>query len=137
MSMTLRLIVLLAAAALTMSSSVRAEDCQNAASQRELNSCANAAYEKSDAELNALYKQVTARLKDDARRTKLLVATQRAWIAFRDAECAFVGEPTADGSVNPLVRANCLDRITSARVNDLKSYLQCAEGDVSCPLPPQ
>jgi uncharacterized protein YecT (DUF1311 family) len=135
--MTLRLIVLLAAAALTMSSSVRAEDCQNAASQRELNNCANAAYEKSDAELNALYKQVTARLKDDARRTKLLVATQRAWIAFRDAECAFVGEPTADGSVNPLVRANCLDRITSARVNDLKSYLQCAEGDVSCPLPPQ
>jgi uncharacterized protein YecT (DUF1311 family) len=120
-----------------MSLSAHAEDCQNAASQRELNNCANAAYEKSDAELNALYKQVTARLKDDARRTKLLVATQRAWIAFRDAECAFVGEPTADGSVNPLVRANCLDRITSARVNDLKSYLQCAEGDVSCPLPPQ
>jgi uncharacterized protein YecT (DUF1311 family) len=137
MSMALRLIVLLAAAALTMSSSVRAEDCQNAASQRELNNCANAAYEKSDAELNALYKQVTARLKDDAKQTKLLVAAQRAWIAFRDAECAFVGEPTADGSVNPLVRANCLDRITSARVNDLKSYLQCAEGDVSCPLPPQ
>jgi uncharacterized protein YecT (DUF1311 family) len=135
--MALRLLILLAAAALTLSSSAHAEDCQNAASQREMNSCASAAYEKSDAELNALYKQVTARLKGDAKQTKLLVAAQRAWIAFRDAECAFVGEPTADGSANPLVRANCLDRITSARAADFKSYLQCAEGDVSCPLPPQ
>jgi len=133
----LRLVILLFAAVLALLSSAHAEDCQNAASQRELNNCAHAAYEKSDAELNALYKQVTGRLKGDADQTKLLVAAQRAWIAFRDAECAFVSAPTTGGSINPMVQANCRDRITSARVNDLKSYLQCTEGDVTCPLPPK
>jgi uncharacterized protein YecT (DUF1311 family) len=135
--MALRLVILSSAAALALLSSAYAEDCQNAGSQRELNSCANAAYEKSDAELNALYKQVTSRLKDDANQAKRLVAAQRAWIAFRDAECAFVSAPTTGGSINSMVQANCRDRITSVRVNELKSYLQCTEGDVTCPLPPQ
>ena len=47
------------------------------------------AYKKADAELNVLYRQITARLKDDKATTELLVAAQRAWVAFRDAECAF------------------------------------------------
>jgi uncharacterized protein YecT (DUF1311 family) len=135
--MSLRLVILLSAAALTPLSSANAEDCQNALSQREMNNCANEAYEKSDTELNALYKQVTSRLKGDAKQASLLVAAQRAWIAFRDAECAFVSSPTTGGSVNSMVQANCRDRVTSARVNDLKSYLQCEEGDVDCPLPPK
>jgi uncharacterized protein YecT (DUF1311 family) len=135
--MALRLVILLSAAALTPLSSAHAEDCQNSVTQGEMNNCANEAYEKSDAELNALYKQVGSRLKGDAKQANLLVTAQRAWIAFRDAECAFVSSPTTGGSVNPMVQANCRDRVTSARVNDLKSYLQCTEGDVTCPVPPK
>ena len=59
-------------------------------SQAELNDCYGNAYKKADAELNVLCRQITARLKDDKATTKLLVAAQRAWVAFRDAECAFL-----------------------------------------------
>jgi uncharacterized protein YecT (DUF1311 family) len=135
--MARRLVILVSAVALAALSSAHAEDCQNAASQREMNKCASAAYNKSDAELNAVYKQVTSRLKGDAKQANLLVTAQRAWVAFRDAECAFVSSPTTGGSINAMVEANCLDRVTSARANDLKAYLQCTEGDADCPLPPK
>ena len=66
-------------------------------SQAELNECYGNAYKKADAELNILYGQITARLKDDKATAKLLVAAQRAWVAFRDAECNFLrpGFPAA------------------------------------------
>ena len=51
--------------------------------------CYGNAYKRADAELNILYRQITARLKDDKATAKLLVAAQRAWVAFRDAECNF------------------------------------------------
>jgi uncharacterized protein YecT (DUF1311 family) len=114
-----------------------AEDCRNAMTQSELNDCAYEAYRKSDAELNALYKQITSRLKDDPKQAQLLVTAQRAWIAFRDAECAFVTSPSTGGSVYPMVLSNCRERLTRARLNDLRSYLHCREGDSDCPLPPQ
>jgi uncharacterized protein YecT (DUF1311 family) len=135
-SMGLRLAILLSVAAVPLSIA-RAESCGNAVTQGELNDCANEASRKSDAELNALYKQIMSRLKDDTKQAKLLATAQRAWIAFRDAECAFVNSPSTGGSVYPMVLSNCRDRLTRARVNDLKSYLHCEEGDVDCPLPPK
>ena len=53
-------------------------------SQAELNECYGNAYKRADAELNVLYRQITARLKDDKATTKLLVAAQRAWVAECD-----------------------------------------------------
>jgi hypothetical protein len=44
---------------------------------------------EADVELNVLYRQITASLNDDEATTELPVAAQRAWVAFRDAECAF------------------------------------------------
>jgi uncharacterized protein YecT (DUF1311 family) len=115
----------------------RAEDCSKAMTQTEMNACANEAYKKSDAELNALYKQILERLRNDANATQQLVSAQRAWIAFRDAECTFVASPSTGGSIHPMVLSYCRERLTSARVTDLKSYLRCEEGDVMCPLPPK
>jgi uncharacterized protein YecT (DUF1311 family) len=128
---------LLAVLAANPLSIAHAEDCSNAKTQTEMNLCANQAYEKSDAELNALYKQILKRVKNDTVATRRLVSAQRAWIAFRDAECTFVASPSTGGSVYPMVLSHCRERLTRARVNDLKSYLHCEEGDVTCPLPPQ
>ena len=115
-----------------------AESCDTgSSSQADLNECYSNAYKKSDGELNALYKQITARLKDDAATTKLLVAAQKAWVAFRDAECNFQTSGSAQGSVYPMVQSICLDGLTGNRINDLKSYLKCEEGDLSCPVPAQ
>jgi uncharacterized protein YecT (DUF1311 family) len=122
---------------LAPASVARADDCANAMDQATMNECANKAYQKSDAQLNALYKQIRQRLKGDGDATKLFVAAQRAWVAFRDAACKFSTSGVSGGSIYPTVYAGCLDRLTKARVDDFKTYLACQEGDLSCPVPPQ
>ncbi len=51
--------------------------------------CAGADFKASDAKLNTDYGEIMKRLSDDADARKLLQESQRAWIAFRDAECKF------------------------------------------------
>lgn len=100
-----------------------------------MNECAGKALKKSDAELNAVYKEIEQRLKDDADTTKLLVTAQRNWVAFRDAECTFSDSRSAEGSVYPMIYAMCIDGLTQLRTKQLKVYLNCEEGDMSCPVP--
>jgi uncharacterized protein YecT (DUF1311 family) len=112
-----------------------AQDCANASSQTAMNICADQAYRKTDAELNAVYKQINDRLKDDKETAKLLVSAQKAWLAFRDAECTFSSSGSAQGSVYPMLVAQCRDGMTSKRIDELKTYLHCEEGDMGCPVP--
>src|ERR1700730_16468439 len=86
------LLVLVAMAPATFA---RADDCDNASDQRTMSECTDKAFRTSDATLNALYKQIVQRLQDDAATTKLLVSAQRAWVAFRDAECTFSASSTS------------------------------------------
>lgn len=112
-----------------------ADDCDNASDQATMNECAGKSFKASDTELNTLYKQIEARLKDDQDKAKLLVAAQKAWIAFRDAECDFSAAGVAGGSVYPMIVLQCRDGLTQNRVKDFKTYLSCEEGDLSCPVP--
>ena len=99
-----------------------AESCDTASSsQADLNECYGKAYKKSDDELNALYKQIMMRLKDDAATTKLLVTAQKAWVAFRDAECNFSTSGSAQGSVYPMIQSICLDGLASPNRSTKKS----------------
>jgi len=112
-----------------------AVDCANASDQSTMNQCAGQEYKAADKELNAVYQQITARLKENAEGKKLLVSAQRAWIGFRDAECNFSASGVAGGSVYPLIYSNCLTSVTKVRTEALKQYLKCEEGDLSCPVP--
>jgi uncharacterized protein YecT (DUF1311 family) len=113
-----------------------ADDCDAPGlSQAELNECYGNAYKKIDAELNVLYRQITARLKDDKATTKLLVAAQRAWVAFRDAECDFSASGVSGGSAHGMILAICLNKLTGKRIDDFKNYLKCQEGVLDCPVP--
>ncbi|BBP71985.1 hypothetical protein PHLH6_39890 [Pseudomonas sp. Seg1] len=112
-----------------------AVDCANASDQATMNQCAGQDYKAADNELNAVYKQIKERLKDNAEATKLLVDAQRAWIGFRDAECTFSSSGVTGGSVYPLVYSSCLTGVTKVRIEALKQYLKCEEGDMSCPVP--
>jgi len=104
-------------------------------SQAELNECYGNAYKKADAELNVLYRQITARLKDDQATSKLLVATQREWVAFRrDAECDFSASGVDGGTALGMILAICLDKLTLKRIDDFKNYLNCQEGRLDCPV---
>ncbi|KQZ13404.1 MULTISPECIES: lysozyme inhibitor LprI family protein [unclassified Mesorhizobium] len=117
------------------STAARAEDCTEAPDQMSANECADKAYQASDAELNKLYKQIEGRLKDDADTRKLLVTAQKAWIGFRDAECDFSSSGVAEGSAYPATVSMCLDGITQGRIDTFRGYLDCEEGDMSCPVP--
>ena len=132
----MRSLVLAASALSALASVACAQECENALDRRTMNDCAALAFKKSDAELNALYKEAESRLKTDAEAKKLLIATERAWLVFRNAECAFSASGTAGGSIYPMVYSHCLDTLTKARITDLKRYLQCEEGILSCPVPP-
>jgi uncharacterized protein YecT (DUF1311 family) len=112
------------------------QNCGDITNQTDMNICAGKAYAKSDAELNVLYKQIEARLKDDADTKKLLVSAQKAWIGYRDAECNFSSSTVTGGTAYPFISSTCLDGMTKSRIEDLKGYLKCPEGDMSCPVPP-
>ena len=112
-----------------------AVDCANASDQATMNQCAGQEFKSTDKELNAMYQQIIGRLKDNPDRKKLLVGAQRAWIGFRDTECKFSASGVEGGSVYPLIYSNCLTVVTKARIEALKQYLECQEGDMSCPVP--
>ncbi len=132
----LRLLTAMALAALTGFSApaARAQDCTDA-TQMGLDECAGAAYKKADAELNQIYGRIVARLGQDAGTKAKLVTAQKAWIAFRDADCAFRASAVAGGSIYPMAMALCLADATKQRVSELRPLLSCQEGDTTCPVP--
>jgi uncharacterized protein YecT (DUF1311 family) len=105
--------------------------------QRGLDACAGAARDKADAALNAVYKQIVARLNDDGAKTKRLIEAEKAWIAFRDAECAFANSDTEGGSIHSMEVTLCEEKLTTTRTQELRSYLKCGEGDMGCPVSPK
>ncbi|KPG92195.1 urease-associated protein [Pseudomonas sp. RIT-PI-q] len=125
----------LALTPLLFSTLAHAVDCENATDQTTMNQCAAQQNKAADKELNALYQQITTRLKSNPDSKKLLIGAQRAWVAFRDAECKFSSAGVEGGSVYPLIYSNCITELTKARVETFKNYLKCQEGDLSCPVP--
>ncbi|TGQ36440.1 lysozyme inhibitor LprI family protein [Mesorhizobium sp. M00.F.Ca.ET.216.01.1.1] len=116
----------------------RADDCANAQDQATMNECAGKSFTEADKKLNDAYKQIEGRLKGDAAAKKLLVNAQRAWVTFRNAECAFQGgPPDMAGSMYPMVVAGCQEVLTNNRLKDFQGYLNCQEGDANCPVPAQ
>ena len=110
-------------------------DCRQPATQSEMNRCAGDSYRQADGTLNVQYRQIMNRLKGDAAAAKSLTAAQRAWIGFRDAECAFQGSATEGGSIHSFMMSSCLESLTRKRIADFTAYLACKEGDMSCPVP--
>ncbi|MFK3709274.1 lysozyme inhibitor LprI family protein [Leclercia adecarboxylata] len=124
----------LIAGALLLSTSALADECTNASTQLEMNTCAAQQYQAADKTLNQTYQ--TAIKRAAAPQRDLLKKAQQAWIALRDADCALIGSGTEGGSVQPMIVNQCLAEKTNEREAYLASLMQCEEGDLSCPLPP-
>jgi len=125
------LLILMAA----LSSAALGDECDDAVDQLTLNACADQAFRKADEELNAVYKKLQSRKMDDAQAGKLLIAAERAWVAFRDAECEFDAADSIGGSIYPMIYSGCLERLTKARIEQFDRYLRCEEGEVACSVP--
>lgn len=113
----------------------QANECMGRAQdQAAMTQCAAQAFQTSDAEMNKLSHEIRQRMSDDADTRLLLRDAEQAWVAFRDAECAFATSAVAGGSAYLMVYDFCLDNLTQKRIEDLRQYLDCDEGDMSCPL---
>ncbi len=113
-----------------------AQDCAPTdESQMCLTFRAGAEYKAQDDKLNKTYGEIVGRLSASPEDKKLLQAAQRAWIAFRDAECAFSNNHSEGGSIHPMLLLMCKTELTKARTEQLSAYLNCEEGDMSCPVP--
>ncbi len=104
-------------------------DCADKANNAELTECVWVAYKKADAELNAVWKQVIASimpeegyLPADAAKTWKddLLASQRAWITFKDKDCDAVSYEWYGGSGASMAVGYCLYGHTVRRTDDLK-----------------
>lgn len=96
------------------------KDCSNAGAQIDMNFCARAGWDISDAELNRLWREVKPAA--DARgRGQALLDAQRAWLRYRDATCEAERDQYAGGSIAPLVYWQCMDRLTIRRNAELRA----------------
>lgn len=130
-----RILLVAGLAAGMFSAPAFADDCDDAESQSAMTACYGDALKAADKALNATYGKIEHRLRDDPDTKKLLVAAERAWIAFRDAECAFSASGAEGGSIYPMTLSICMTDLTEARTAQLAAFLHCEEGDTSCPVP--
>ncbi|RYY41216.1 MAG: DUF1311 domain-containing protein [Chitinophagaceae bacterium] len=101
--------------------------------QAELNATALKEYREADRQLNAAYKAVLQRYKQDAVFIKNLKAAQLQWIRFRDAEMKmkYPDRPRGYyGSVQPMCWSAYITHLTQQRLQTLKQWIDgVAEGD--------
>lgn len=106
-------------------------DCDDPQNTNESRFCASQEFEAADKRLNKAYRALTKRL--EAEPLEILKQSQRAWIGFRDSECEFQAYWTKGGTASPGVGTQCMAVVTKARVKQLEAYLNCEEGDMTCP----
>ena len=99
------------------------DPCANAPTTPEMRDCAGKEYKKADDELNRVYRQLIAKIDDEGRKTALKAA-QLAWIKYRDANCDFASYLNRGGTIEPVVRYNCITEMTGARMRNLRAYLE-------------
>jgi len=95
----------------------QADRCESPQTQAEMNVCSAQAFLRKDTELNVVYKKVMQSI-DPSRRPKLRAA-QRAWLAFRDAQCEFEGSESEGGTMKPTLVNRCKSEVTAARIAQL------------------
>lgn len=110
-------------AALLLATAVQPAACDNAMTQADMNACSMQQYQAADGALNAAWADARAVAKQRDTFDSLLAA-QRAWIAFRDAQCKAVAAPYAGGSILPLIHNRCMTELTETRTAQLHALAQ-------------
>jgi len=110
---------------------VAAADCDNLADS-EMAQCWSNAYRRTDAQLNKIWPDVlkAAKVADKSfsptqRRAKPsaetdLLASQRAWLKYRDTQCALEGDYAQGGSLESIIDGQCSTELTRDRIKKLQ-----------------
>lgn len=119
------------------------EPCPDAKSQLDLNECYGKLYQSADTQLNATYNNIVGFMKknllvaqhdnnttlvthNEASLSKLLAA-QRAWLAYRDANCDSVKFQYDGGSIQPMIWSQCMADTTQQRITTLSNAYDTAD----------
>jgi uncharacterized protein YecT (DUF1311 family) len=94
----------------------------HAQTQAAMNAQARAEFEQADVALNKTYEALLRKLPDAEGKEKLK-QSQRAWLAFRDAEAAFASDRARGGSMAPTIRYETMTELTQQRIKQLKAHL--------------
>jgi uncharacterized protein YecT (DUF1311 family) len=98
-----------------------APDCNNQKDQRTMNQCAGLDYEKADKELNVVWKQLTTSVPaTEPEYADAVLKAQRAWIVYRDGQCAVAGFEARGGSMEPMIVGLFMAEMTRARTKELQ-----------------
>lgn len=110
-------------------------NCDDPVAQQEMNWCAAQEFEKADAALNVQWKSTVAGMKtrdaewdfshdDRPGYFDTLLAAQRAWLAYRDTQCASEGYWARGGSLESLLVSTCKTRLTVERTQQLRFLIE-------------
>lgn len=102
-------------------------------SNNAMKQCAFSKHDEADALLNQVYKQIVTSLKAGAEQEKdlsdfeklsqetlnRLVASERAWITYRDTQCNYEGANMLNGSGEGLIIGGCLGSKTIGRIKEI------------------
>ncbi|MDH4743837.1 lysozyme inhibitor LprI family protein [Sphingomonas sp. CBMAI 2297] len=117
---------------LLLSLAAPSQECDDREGDVAAAECWDTAYRKADAQLNRVWPGVLAearaadkRFRPTPRRDRPgagndLLASQPAWLAFRNAQCAAEAGWAQGGSLEPVLVGRCLTLMTRERVLKLK-----------------
>jgi uncharacterized protein YecT (DUF1311 family) len=109
--------------------------CDRAVSTYELNICSDRAFQAADAKLNAAYAEALDVIRrsdqdkpyDPDAWEKALRVSQRAWVAFRDADCRdLVPMSWSGGTGTTSAVLGCMTTMTEARTKQLRTIARGA-----------
>lgn len=122
---------LLAAAVAAPATAQQAANCDDPQTNSAMIKCADKDYRAADAALNAqwhktlkIVEKANKETGGDADLVKKLRAAERAWIAFRDAECKLRAAQVYGGTMQPVVSITCQTELTQQRTKALAKLAQ-------------
>lgn len=109
--------------------SALALDCNKAITTPEINQCAKFDQDKVEARLNKVYQRVLKTLdKPDteiehySKMKESLIAAQRSWVKFRQADCDAAFEKSASGTIRTVMYIGCMQARAEQRIKELEIY---------------
>jgi uncharacterized protein YecT (DUF1311 family) len=103
---------------------LRGPECPGDAEQAQINACLNRVFTRADAALNRQWEET---LRARAAAAEQLRTAQRAWLAYRDAQCASATPSVASADIQASEQTLCRTRLTEARTHELADLAAMGE----------
>lgn len=130
------------ALAASLAAPAQTDPCANAATTLDINTCLAGQMAGVEADLNRYYRAAVKRLhaeKGEAESQALpsLIKAQRAWLAYRDAECGAVEAYWSGGTIRTSMALTCRLSLTRLRIfsiwRDWLTYMDSTPPDLPRP----